>query len=246
MFLQACSLCCPSGSFSSSGADIWSARPLLPPSHPLIISSLSWLHFALLTCGDVTTFWQQTLPSPKHYTLPFFSENPLSVSAFNFSHLDQHFFFFKVLILFLMHFPAIAQCGWGVEWMRLMGRENLGMFPDDLVLQLYDYTDLKKRGEEALSDVDAAPFKWWVKEWWLMALSNLSPRHRLLSDIYEKFRVCWLYVPNPHCGPHLRFVQCLEDVSFCDRLNGNTWSTAVQLSEFSLSLYYNKLCLGAV
>lgn len=106
MFLQACSLCCPSGSFSSSGADIWSARPLLPPSHPLIISSLSWLHFALLTCGDVTTFWQQTLPSPKHYTLPFFSENPLSVSAFNFSHLDQHFFFFKGLNLVPNAFPS--------------------------------------------------------------------------------------------------------------------------------------------
>lgn len=33
--------------------------------------------------------------------------------------------------------------------MRLMGRENLGMFPDDLVLQLYDYKGLKQRGEEA-------------------------------------------------------------------------------------------------
>lgn len=43
--------------------------------------------------------------------------------------------------------------------MRLMGKENLGMFPDDLVLQLYDYTDLKKRGEGALSDVNAAPFQ---------------------------------------------------------------------------------------
>lgn len=86
-----------------------------PPCHPLIISSLSWLHFASLTCDDVTTFWQQILPSPS-IIFSHLSENcPLLVSASH-SSPSGHFFlsllFFKVLIWFLMHFPA---WGWG-EW----------------------------------------------------------------------------------------------------------------------------------
>lgn len=69
-----------------------SGLPVLsPPSFfsslpdPFIISSLSWLRFALLTCGDVTTFWQETLPlhyilrsfwELTHFSLPLFPFGP--------------------------------------------------------------------------------------------------------------------------------------------------------------------------
>lgn len=68
------SVCSPCSSFSSSGADIWSACPPRPPSFfippPSLIPSSSHLShdytFASLTYDDVTTFWQQTLPIPSN------------------------------------------------------------------------------------------------------------------------------------------------------------------------------------
>lgn len=57
-----------------------------------------------------------------------------------------------------MRFPAITNLGMRGEGNEMNGGENLGIFPDDLLLQFCDYKDLK-REVEALQNVDVAPVK---------------------------------------------------------------------------------------
>lgn len=136
----------------TSGLPVLSAPPLFfipPPS--LIPSSSHLCHdytFASLTCDDVTTFWQPTLPIP--------SNSPCRLSEKQ-AHLSPCLpllpfgpIFFKVLIFFLSFFSNAFPSEISIRGVvnEIDGQRDFGREDDDLVLHLYFFRDLNKRAEK--------------------------------------------------------------------------------------------------